>query len=114
VAHEYGHHIQNQLGLLPQRRAADQSASIRTELMADCLAGAWMHHASATGYLQPLSSVDIAAALDAAAAVGDDRIQRQAEGRVTPEHWTHGSSEERQSALRVGLNSGDIQACDAV
>jgi hypothetical protein len=106
IAHEYGHHVQNVLGRL------DGGSSIPTELQADCLAGVWMHHASATGHLLPPSEADIAAALDAAAAVGDDRIQQQTQGRVTPESWTHGSSEQRQQALRTGMRGGNMDDCD--
>ena len=111
LAHEYGHHLQNQLGLLSDSRRAPGD-SIRTELQADCLAGVWARHASSTGYLRPLSDADIASALDAAAAVGDDRIQKQTEGRVTPERWTHGSSEQRQQWFGTGLRTGDMATCD--
>jgi uncharacterized protein len=108
IAHEYGHHVQHVLGGL------EGGSSIPIELQADCLAGVWMHHASATGFLEQPSEADLAAALDAAAAVGDDRIQQETQGRVTPESWTHGSSAQRQEALRTGMRTGDLASCPVV
>lgn len=115
LAHEYGHHVQNQLGLLSGSSSATGpgSEAVETELQADCLAGVWAFHATETGYLTQVTDQDIIQALDAAASVGDDRIQRQTQGYVSPESWTHGSSEERQLALRDGLQSGDIATCDS-
>jgi predicted metalloprotease len=115
IAHEYGHHVQNQLDLLgggaSQARGA-QSGAVRIELMADCLAGVWARNAADTGYLQAPTEQDVADAMSAAAAVGDDRIQRQTQGRVVPETWTHGSSEQRTQWFGTGLRSGDPTACN--
>ncbi len=117
IAHEYGHHVENLLGVLERARAggADtgpQSSAVRVELMADCLAGMWAKGAVATGYIEELTDADIADGLDAAAAIGDDRIQETAQGRVTPESWTHGSAEQRQRWFLAGYRGANRAACD--
>ncbi len=121
IAHEYGHHIQDILGILDKAQQGPQGAdsgSVRIELMADCLAGVWANHAATTKdaqgttFLKPLTQQDINDALSAAKSVGDDSIQKMSSGQVNPESWTHGSSAARQMWFSQGYKTGDLNSCD--
>ena len=118
VAHEVAHHVQNQLGIADKVSQARQRAgeaeanalSVRMELQADCLAGVWGKHTDTMkGVLEP---GDLEAALNAASAIGDDRLQQQAQGRIVPESFTHGSSEQRVRWFKRGFESGDMNQCN--
>ena len=117
IAHEVGHHVQKLLGIsdvvMGERQrggASGNAASVRLELQADCLAGVWAYHADRTRHI--LEQGDIEEALGAAAAIGDDRLQRQAGGRVAPETFTHGTSQQRVHWFTRGIESGDLRECD--
>ena len=118
IAHEIGHHVQNLLGLLPQvqqaQRAMDQpdanGLQVRVELQADCLAGVWANRAQTKW--QFIEPGDVESALQTASAIGDDRLQRQAQGYVVPDSFTHGSSGQRSQWFTTGLKSGDVASCD--
>jgi predicted metalloprotease len=115
IAHEYGHHVQDLLGVLDNIRGSQQgpeSASVRSELQADCYAGVWAAHAVDTGLIEQLTQQDINSGLDAAAAIGDDRIQQETQGQVNPETWTHGSSEQRRRWFSRGYENGKPAECN--
>jgi hypothetical protein len=122
TAHEYGHHIQNLLGIFAQHDRSGTGAtsdSVRTELQADCFAGVWAGNAATTvrpgtttTFLQPISQDQLANALQAASAVGDDRIQQGSGGQVNPETWTHGSAAQRQKWFTAGYTGKALTACD--
>lgn len=123
TAHEYGHHIQNQLGAmdgLDRRDTGPTSDGVRLELQADCYAGMWVGAAATTEdpdrpgvtFLEPPTQAELADALSAAEAVGDDHIQAQSGGGINPDLWTHGSSEQRQRWFTVGYEQGTLAACD--
>jgi hypothetical protein len=119
VAHEVGHHVQNLMGILgrvqeAQRAAGDERQSnqlqVRVELQADCFAGVWAHHTQAR--FRFLSERDVQAAMQTAAAIGDDMLQRRAQGYVVPDSFTHGSAEQRQRWFMTGLRQGNVNACN--
>jgi hypothetical protein len=118
ITHEIGHHVQNLLGVLPRvqeaQRGMDQADSnqlqVRVELQADCLAGVWAHHAHEKWRV--IEPGDIEAAIQTASAIGDDRLQRQTQGYVVPDAFTHGSSEQRARWFITGLRSGQVASCD--
>ena len=118
VAHEIGHHVQNLLGISGKVHAAMERASreranqlsVRQELQADCYAGIWANHANRSRHI--LEAGDVESGLNAAAAIGDDRLQKQTQGYVAPESFTHGSSAQRVQWFRHGLESGELSACD--
>lgn len=116
IAHEVGHHVQNVLGVMDQVESMKQQGydanelSVRTELMADCLAGVWAYHGNRQrSFIEP---GDVEEALGAAAAIGDDRLQQQSQGYVVPDSFTHGTSDQRVRWFRRGLDGGDVNQCD--
>ena len=119
VAHEFGHHIQNLTGIMSQVQSQGQqtgpsSPQVRLELQADCYAGVWFRNSTAdpTGPIQKITQDDLNRVVDAAVAVGDDRIQESQAGRISPESWTHGSSAQRKYWMSVGFKSGNPNQCD--
>jgi len=118
IAHEIGHHVQNELGILPkvqalQARSGEAQSNqlqVRVELQADCLAGVWANHSHKKW--NSLEPGDIEAALQTATAIGDDTLQRRSQGYVVPDAFTHGSAEQRKRWLLTGLKSGDVTSCD--
>ena len=118
IAHEVGHHVQNLLGISDKVREAQQGVSqsranalsVRLELQADCFAGVWGNRADAAKRI--IEPGEVEQALTAATAIGDDRLQRQAQGRIVPESFTHGTSEQRVRWFKRGLETGDLRQCD--
>jgi len=119
IAHEVGHHVQNLLGILPKAREAQQASGsraganriqVRVELQADCFAGIWAHHSDQRW--NTLEPGDVEAALQTAAAIGDDRLQKRTQGHVVPDAFTHGASKQRQRWFTIGLKEGTLAACD--
>jgi hypothetical protein len=118
IAHEIGHHVQNQLGILPKvhelrgrvSESEGNQLSVMLELQADCFSGVWAHHAQRARNI--LEAGDIEEGLNAASAVGDDRLQKQSRGYVTPDSFTHGSSTQRVAWFKKGLQTGNLAACD--
>jgi predicted metalloprotease len=121
IAHEVGHHVQNELGILPRVMQAQQASAskadanrlqVRVELQADCLAGVWANHAQAKhNFLDP---GDVDQALQTASAIGDDRLQKQAQGYVVPDAFTHGTSEQRKRWFMAGFKQGNVATCDTL
>ena len=122
IAHEIGHHVQNQLGITGKvdqmrERMSKRDAnamSVRVELQADCLAGVWAYHANQQRGGKMIDEEDVDQAIAAATAIGDDRLQRQTQGRVVPDSFTHGTSAQRVRWFNKGLRSGDIRSCDTL
>jgi hypothetical protein len=119
IAHEVGHHVQDLLGILPKAQSAQQAAGskaaanriqVRIELQADCLAGVWAYHSDQKW--KSIEPGDVQAALQTASAIGDDRLQKQSQGYVVPDAFTHGTSEQRQRWFTKGLKEGKISSCD--
>jgi len=118
IAHEVGHHVQNLLGILPKvqqmqrgvdRREANQ-LQVKVELQADCFAGIWAHNSDQAKHM--IEPGDVEAALQTAAAIGDDRLQKQSQGRVVPDAFTHGSSQQRMRWFNTGFKSGTVSSCN--
>jgi len=119
IAHEIGHHVQNLLGVLPKVQAMERDAgdpasanavSVRTELMADCFAGVWANRMNQRH--ADIDDSDVRQAIATAAAIGDDRLQRQSQGVAVPDSFTHGSAAQRVRWLTTGLRSGNLKSCD--
>jgi predicted metalloprotease len=119
ISHEVGHHVQNLLGILPKAQSAQRASGskveanriqVRVELQADCLAGVWAHHSNQRW--KTIEPGDVEAALQTAAAIGDDRLQQQSRGYVVPDAFTHGSSAQRQRWFTTGLKEGKVSACN--